>query len=116
MACGSAPVDFTPLCNRGADYRFLVFEPGVVRSIDIPESLSASDAVLDVGITLQPGQTITTLRSTSDRNGFLVAKGTTLEDAVACADEGCRQISLRYDDGTVHHAMELAHFQELAPS
>ena len=116
MACGMAPTHFTPLHNRGAEYRFLVFDPGVVESIDIPESLPNSTGVLDVGITVQAGQTITPLHSTSDRAGFLVATGRTLEEAVAYTDEGCRQISLQYSDGTVHHAMELAAFQELTHS
>ena len=113
MACGIAPTQFTPLHNRGADYRFLVFDPGVVRSVDIPHSLMASDCILDAGVTIQAGQTISPLHSTSDRAGFLVATGATLEEAVTCADRGCREISLRYDDGSVHHAMELANFQEL---
>lgn len=113
MACGMAPTQFTPLHNRGADYRFLVFDPGVVRSVDIPRSPTASDCILDAGVTIQPGQTIFPLHSTSDRAGFLVATGATLEEAVACADRSCREISVRYDDGSVHHAMELANFQEL---
>lgn len=113
MACGMAPTQLTPLHNRGADYRFLVFDPGVVRSVDIPPSLTASDCILDAGVTIQAGQTISPLHSTSDRAGFLVATGATLEEAVTCADRGCREISLRYDDGSVHHAIELASFQEL---
>jgi biotin carboxylase len=116
MACGMAPTQFTPLYNRGADYRFLVFDSGVVESFDIPASLSPSAGVLDVGLTVRPNQVIAPLHSTSDRAGFLVATGRTLEEAVACADEGCRQISLRYSDGTVHHPMELAVFQEMAHS
>lgn len=116
IACGMAPTQFTPIRSQGADYRFLVFEPGVVESIDIPENVSASESIIDAGITVQPGQTISPLHSTSDRAGFLVATGATLEEAVACADRDCRQISLRYTDGTVHRAMELASFQEMARS
>jgi biotin carboxylase len=116
MACGMAPTQFTPIHNRGADYRFLVFDPGRVESSDIPESLSTNSSVLDVGITIQPGQTIAALHTTSDRSGFLVVAGRTLEEAVAYADNGCRQISLRYSDGSVRHAMELSAFQELAHS
>jgi biotin carboxylase len=116
MACGSTPRQFTPLYHRGADYRFLIFNPGVVKSIEIPETLSTDASVIDVGITLQPGETIAPLRSTSGRAGFLVVTGRTLEEAIAYADRGCQRISIRYSDGSVQHAMELSAFQELAHS
>jgi len=116
MACGMAPTQFTPPHHRGADYRFLVFEPGVVQAVNVPESLTTSSCILDVGITVQPGQTIPPLRSTSDRVGFLVATGTTLEEAVAGADRGCREITVCYNDGTIHRSMELTDFRELAHS
>jgi biotin carboxylase len=116
MACGMAPTRFDPLFSRGADYRFLIFDPGVLESIDIPRTVSENTSVIDVGITVQLGQTIAPLHSTSDRSGFLVLTGRTLEEAVSYADKGCRQISLRYSDGSVHHAMDLAAFQELAHS
>ena len=116
MASGIAPSQFTPLANRGADYRFLVFPPGIVENIHIPEILASDKSILDVGITVQPGSTIGPLHSTSDRAGFLVATGENLDEAVACADRGCRQISIRYADGTVRHASELVTFQELTHS
>lgn len=116
MACGMAPNQFTPIVSRGADYRFLVFPPGIVESIDIPETLARDNSILDVGVTVQPGATIGRLRSTSDRVGFLVATGENLEQAVACADRGCREITIRYTDGTMCHASELLAFQELTYS
>jgi biotin carboxylase len=72
--------------------------------------------VLDVGVTVQPGDKIRPLRSTSERAGFLVAVGETLRDAVARADRGCREILIRYRDGTTRHAAELIEFRELAHS
>jgi biotin carboxylase len=116
MACGIPPNQFTPTASRGADYRFLVFPPGEIESIDIPEATAKNDCVLDVGITLQPGSRIGPLRSTSDRAGFLVAVGENLNEAVACADQGCQQISIRYRDGSLHHASELSEFRELTHS
>jgi biotin carboxylase len=116
MACGIAPTQFTPTANRGADYRFLVFPPGEIDSIEIPPSVTSHDCVLDVGITLRPGNRIGPLHSTSDRAGFLVAIGENLDEAVACADRGCQQISIRYRDGSMHHASALSEFQELVHS
>ena len=116
MACGIPPSQFTPIANRGADYRFLIFPPGEIESIEIPPSVRNHDCVLDVDITLQPGNRIGPLHSTSDRAGFLVATGENLDEAVACADRGCQQISIRYRDGSVHHASELSEFRELTHS
>jgi biotin carboxylase len=116
MACGLPPSQFTPMATRGADYRFLIFPPGEIQSIEIPPSVTNHNCVLDVGITLQAGNRIGPLQSTSDRAGFLVAVGENLDEAAACADRGCQQISIRYRDGSVHHASELLEFQELTHS
>jgi biotin carboxylase len=116
MACGLPPSQFTPTTNRGADYRFLIFPPGEIEGIEIPPSVTNRDCVLDVGITLQPGSRISPLHSTSDRAGFLVAIGANLSEAADCADRSCRQISIRYRNGSVHHASELLEFQELTRS
>jgi biotin carboxylase len=115
MACGIAPSQFHPTSRRGADYRFLVFPPGVIEGIEVPDSV-IGDGVLDAGLTVVPGNEIRPLRTTSERAGFLVTVGETLEQAVECADRGCREISIRYADGSIHHAAELAEFQELAHS
>jgi len=116
MACGIAPTQFTPTSRRGADYRFLVFPPGVVHGIGIRETLVADSSVLDVAVTVQPGDEIRPLRSTSERAGFLVAVGETLQEAVERAGRGCREILIRYADGTTRHAAELEEFRELAHS
>ena len=116
MACGIAPNQFVPKFRRGADYRFLVFAPGVVQRVEIPETLVADNGVLDVGVTVRPGDEIRPLRSTSERAGFLVAVGETLQNAVERADRGCREISIHYADGTARHASELPEFRELTRS
>jgi biotin carboxylase len=116
MACGIPPVQFAPTSRCGADYRFLVFPPGIVQRIDIPETLLDDSGILDAGITVEPGDEIRPLHSTSERAGFLVAVGETLQEAVACADRGCREILIHYADGSTRHAAELVEFRELAHS
>lgn len=116
MSCGMPPSQMEPIYRRGADYRFLVFAPGIVQRIEIPEWLTTDTAVLDVGVTVQPGDEIRPLRSTSERAGFLVATGETLHEAVDLADRGCREISIDYVDGTTRHATQLVEFRELAHS
>jgi biotin carboxylase len=116
MACGLPPSQFEPMLRRGADYRFLVFPPGIVERVRVPETLAVDGRLLDVGVTTQPGDEIRPLRSTSDRAGFLVAVGETLPEAVERADRGCREISIHYADGSTRHAAELVEFRELAHS
>lgn len=116
MACGMPPTQFTPIVRRGADYRFPIFPTGVVKSVKIPSVLSKDAQILDVGITVQPGETIHPLRTTSDRAGFLVALGETLEEAAQHAEHRCREILIEYADGSVSHASELSEFLEMARS
>jgi biotin carboxylase len=116
MACGLPPSRFEPISRRGADYRFLIFAPGTVHQIDIPERLAADEAVVDLGVTVQPGDEIRPLRSTSDRSGFLVVTGETLQEAAERADQGCSEIAIHYADGTTGHASRLIEFRELAHS
>ena len=114
MACGMAPSQFAPISRRGADYRFLIFTPGEVKRVIIPEALATDHRVLDVGLTVNPGETIRPLRSTADRVGFLVATGETLEEAAELADRACREIAIEYEDGSIRHASDLTAFRELA--
>lgn len=116
MACGLPPHQFEPTSRLGADYRFLIFAPGIVQRIDIPERLTADGSVVDVGVTVQPGDEIRPLRSTSERSGFLVVTGETLQEAAERADRGCAEISIRYADGNTGHASQLVEFRELAHS
>jgi biotin carboxylase len=116
IACGIPPSQFLPSQRRGADYRFLIFAPGVVREVSIPDSVRQDNQILDVGVTIEPGETLHALRSTSDRAGFLVSTGDSLEEAIERANHACRQIVVRYEDGTALHASELIDFRELAHS
>jgi biotin carboxylase len=116
MACGIAPIQFVPVSRRGADYRFLIFSPGAVKQVTVAESLANDANILDSGVTVKPGDTIRPLHTTSERAGFLVATGETLEEAAAHADRGCREVSIEYADGTIRHAAELVEFRELAHS
>jgi biotin carboxylase len=115
MACGTSPSQFHPSSRRGADYRFLIFPSGVVEGTHVPDSVVGS-GVLDAGLTVAAGDEIRSLQTTSERAGFLVTTGETLEQAAERADRGCREISIHYKDGSSHHAAELAEFQELAHS
>ncbi|HEV2397071.1 MAG TPA: ATP-grasp domain-containing protein [Candidatus Sulfotelmatobacter sp.] len=116
MACGMAPSHFSAIARRGADYRFLIFPPGIVEDVVLPAELLGDLRVLDVGLTVKAGDIIRPLHSTSERAGFIVSVADTLSDAVQRADRGCREILVRYADGKNHHALELDDFREFAHS
>jgi len=116
MACGMKPTQFKPHARRAADYRFVILPPGMVEDVTVPEWLRRDPHILDIGLTVQPGDTIHALHSTSDRAGFLVSIGETLDEAVQRADRGCREILVRYKAGITHHAAELLEFQEFMHS
>jgi len=116
MACGIEPTQFEPKSRRGAEYRFLVFAPGIIKEIEIPEWVRRDARFLDVGVTVSPGAVMRPLQSTSDRAGFLVSAGKTLDEAVELADRACQEIVIRYTDGRARHALQLSDFTELAHS
>jgi biotin carboxylase len=99
ISCGSAPENMRAQFQKGAAYRFLIFPEGEVTGIEIPEHLTGSDSVIDFILTVKKGDHIGAVKTTKDRLGCVVTKGETLEDAVAVADEICRQLKIRYSSG-----------------
>jgi biotin carboxylase len=111
MACGLAPEEIFPKQKNGADYRFLIFPPGKLAEVKIPEKLKTHPDVLDVDVTFQPGQYVRPLQTTADRAGFLIATKSDRQSAVDLADSACRQVCVKYEDGGVGHAYTLADFE-----
>jgi biotin carboxylase len=107
MACGMAPSQFRPTARRGADYRFLIFPPGKLAGVTIPDSVKSHKNILDVAVTLQPGEEIRPLRTTSERAGFVVSVADDYGAAVDLADWACLQSTVTYDDGSVDHPCTL---------
>ncbi len=108
MACGLAPRCFEPTARRGADYRFAILPPGVVESIEIPDELRDSAALIDVDLTVERGDEIHLPRTTADRAGFIVARGENLEEAMRMADAASERIRVRYMDGRTRHVYTLS--------
>src|SRR4051794_27791535 len=48
MACGMKPTQFESQTRRSADYRFLIFAPGVVENVTVPDWLRRDPHILDV--------------------------------------------------------------------
>lgn len=116
MACGIPPEQFTPLARRGADYRFLVYPPGIMTGFNIPDAVKTHPNILDADITFAPGQVIQSLRTTSERAGFAVTQGDTFDEAVSLADWACEQVTVEYDDGQKASAYSLTDYTIQNPS
>ena len=100
MACGIPPERFRPTRKLGADYRFVILRPGRIRQVEIPAALRHRPDILDLDITLGPGDSVQPLRTTSQRAGFLVCTGPDARSAATLADWACQQIQVTYDDGS----------------
>jgi len=111
MACGLAPSRLEPIHERGADYRFVIFPPGALADVDIPAHVQSHPQILDVGVTVQPGEAIRPLRTTADRAGFVVTCTQDKSSAVALADWACGQIRATYEDGATSFARSLAEME-----
>ena len=112
MACGMQPNQFLPSTIRGADYRFLILPPGKLAAITIPDILRSHQNILDIDVTLQPGEEVRPLRTTSERAGFAVTVASDHQAAVDLADWACHQVSVTYKDGAVAHAYTLSDFEQ----
>ncbi len=100
IACGVEP-QIKPLeKGRGADYRFIIFEPGEVKEIMVGEEVKKHPGVYDLVITVKPGDTIEELKTTSQRSGAVVTFAETFEQATSLADFVCKNIFITYTDGT----------------
>jgi biotin carboxylase len=73
----------------GAVTRFLVAQPGVLESVEVPDAL---EGVLRVRIYRAPGSVVTPLRRGPDRVGAVLAVGATREQALARAESAADRI------------------------
>jgi len=109
VACGQHPRNLRPRLRRAAEYRFLILPPGRVAETHIPPAVREHPNVLDVALTVAPGETIEPLRCASQRAGFLGVVAETRAEATRLADALSAQITVRYDDGrTAHPTIDLA--------
>jgi biotin carboxylase len=114
MACGEAPIQFQPVRRWGADYRFLIFPPGRVRTFEVAEQVRQHADVIDVDVTLKDGDDILPLHTTSNRAGFVVTVGRDLRTAVDLADWARGQVTVSYEDGSISCALPLSAFENTA--
>ena len=85
VALGNPP-RVTPRFNRGAAIRYVLPEPGTIKSIDGAQIAECMSGVKCVEIMKRAGETAGEVRNSNDRLGFVITQGETVDQAVAIAD------------------------------
>lgn len=89
--------DLASISKRGAVYRFLQPEHGVLKSAANIEAAKGLHGVLDVAMVAKPGDVVGRLRDSFDRAGFIVTEGQTRSDAIQAANRAEALIELQVD-------------------
>lgn len=110
MACGLPPSQLHPTASRGADYRFLVFPPGVPVSVSVAKNVAECKNILDVGVTITPQKKIEAdeVKTTSDRLGFVVAIADSRAESINFANWASSEIRVHYQDMKIHPSFTLS--------
>jgi biotin carboxylase len=82
----------------GACVRFLVPPSGTLSSVEGLDRALAVEGVLDARVYRRPGSILTALRRGADRAGFVLATGSSRDDALARADQAADLIRLETAD------------------
>ena len=80
IALGEKP-DIRIEFSKGSAIRYLSCDAGKIKNISGIESAEAIDGVKQVSIVYNVGETVSEIKSSSDRVGFVVAQGDTVTDA-----------------------------------
>jgi biotin carboxylase len=93
---GNEP-DIKATQQLGASYRFFSPPEGKFRSIQGIEKARAMPGILDIGFTLQPGETVGPITGDAARPGYVVSGGSHRNEAIANAQGAIAQISYDMD-------------------
>lgn len=101
-ALGEEPDPPQPQGRGGACVRFLVARPGELVAVSGIEAALAVPGVLDARVYRRPGWVFGPLRRGADRAGFVLATGSSREEALAAADQAAGLVQFETRD--VEHA------------
>jgi biotin carboxylase len=87
-----------PESRGGACVRFLVSPPGKLESVEGIEEATSLEGILDARVYRRPGWTFTPLQRGADRAGFVLATGSSRDDALAKADRAAELIRFETAD------------------
>ena len=105
IACGIKPT-IDPLKKmKGADYRFIIFEPGEIEAIEVSDEIKKHKGIYDLVVQVKAGDRLKELRTTSQRCGAVITFGDHLEEAAKLADWACNNIHVSYKGGKKSKAL-----------
>jgi biotin carboxylase len=84
--------------DGGACVRFLIAPPGLLAAVRGLEEARSMDGIVDARVYRQPGWTFAPLRRGADRAGFVLAVGSSRDDALARADRAAESIRFETSD------------------
>jgi biotin carboxylase len=87
-----------PQPRGGACVRFLVAPLGTLESVDGIEEARAQEGIVDARVYRRPGWVFTPLRRGADRAGFVLATGSSRDDALSKADRAAELIRFETAD------------------
>lgn len=80
------PLSRSPLPQAGAAIRFLTPPPGKVTEVTGVDAVRADPALVELEISVRPGDEVSPLTWSDERVGYVLARGETVEEAVADCD------------------------------
>jgi biotin carboxylase len=87
-----------PQPQGGACVRFLVAPPGTLESVEGIDEALAQEDIVDARVYRRPGWTFAPLRRGADRAGFVLARGSSRDDALSKADRAAELIRFETAD------------------
>jgi len=93
VSLGRSP-QMTPRCEKGSAIRYLRVPPGRITAIRGIESAGSVEGVTDVHMDMSIGETVPQLRSSLDRVGHVVARGSDASCAARVAEEALARIEV----------------------
>ena len=93
IALGEKP-DFSEPINRGSAIRYFPQHSGTVKSIDGIEEAEAVDGVVQISIVHGVGEKITDVTDSGSRMGFVIAQGSTADEAEKVCENAMKKIKI----------------------
>jgi biotin carboxylase len=88
------PIDLIKRCNLGSSIRFLFANSGIIKSVEIDNSIENIKEIDEIKFYKNVGDYINTLESSDDRIGHIITKGETVQKAVEAAEQALSKIKI----------------------
>ena len=93
VALGEEP-DITPTLHCGSAIRYFEVPFGTIKAIENVEEAKKIPGVKQITFTKEVGEEATPIQCSNDRIGFVIAQGTTADDAVAACEKAMKMIKI----------------------